>query len=76
MYKQGNMEFVFELEVDWHDVEQVAEDVFVLREDLYFSEYELLWDGAFEDYYEEDYEDDDYYDESQDSDDSEWDPYW
>ncbi len=71
MFKQGYMDYVFEIEIDWNDLEEVAEDVFVLREDLYFSEYEVLGHGAFENY--EDYSDDemdrdDYYDEDDESD--------
>ena len=63
MYKEGNMDFFFEIEVDWDDVEQVAEDTYVLREDLYFDDYEVLDHGAFEDY-----EDDDYYDDDDETD--------
>ncbi len=66
MYKQGYLDYYFEIELDYDDVEEITEDIFVLRkdlnfyilEDMYRFEYEVTSWGLFQDFEPRDDDDD------------------
>ncbi len=52
MVKDGYMDYVFEVWIHPNRVEKVhgPRNTFVLRDDLYFSDYKKRWCGPFEDF--------------------------
>lgn len=58
MVRNGYLDYCFEILIDRSEVDKVQRNTYVLRDDLWFSLYEVIWDGQFEEFeeYEEDEE--------------------